>query len=152
MKLASLVSFLGSCVWKPPAIADLRFPVAVVHQSGGIVESSNADELQRMHVNYVVMGKEPPVLIDSGFRLYSLEKLRSTKSGLWLMMNPSGTTPVSFEMKSLPSGAAAARDCLLSHRWKGSDDAAKAEWVRKKLAMEQTLAGMVAVMRAPMPE
>ena len=152
MKLASLVSFLGSCVSKPPAITDLRFPVAVVHQSGGIVESSSADALQRMHVNHVVMGKEPPALIDSGLNVYSLEKLRSTKSGLWLMMNPSGTTPVSFELKPLPSGAGAARECLLSHRWQGTDDAAKSEWLRKKLSAEQTLVGMIAAMRAPMPE
>jgi hypothetical protein len=136
MRLASLVSFLSGCVSKPPAISDLRFPVAVVHQSGGIVESSSADELQRMHVNYVVMGKEPPALIDSALNLYLLEKLRSTKSGLWLMMNPNGTTPVSFELKRLPPGAAAARDCLLSHRWKGSDDAVRAEWLSKKLAAE----------------
>jgi hypothetical protein len=38
-----------------------------------------------MHVNYVVMGKEPPALIDSALNLYLLEKLRSTKSGLWLI-------------------------------------------------------------------
>jgi len=49
--------------------------------------------------NYIVLGEGNPVLIDSQFKVYELERFRSTHSSLWLMANPSGPTNVTFDMK-----------------------------------------------------
>src|SRR5688572_29571380 len=98
----------------PPKIADLKFPVMVIHNNTSIKIEENADELQQMHVNYASAPKTWPMLIDSEFNIYTMENLRSTKSGLWLMANPSGITPVAFDLKRAPeSGLKPALDLIV---------------------------------------
>lgn len=85
------------------------------------------------------------MLIDSQFKVYELERFRSTHSSLWLMANPSGPTDVTFDMKPAQSSAERARELFARHL-------AKQTWLhdvearRKSLAAKQTLLEMFSVL------
>src|SRR5258707_14077218 len=68
-----------------------------------------------MHTNYVVLSEGTPVLIDSQFKIYALEGLRSTHNGMWLMAHPSSLTEVTFELKAERPGREAARELFTRH-------------------------------------
>lgn len=146
LAVLALASALAACGPKPsPKIDDLRFPVVVL-QSGTVVYE-NAADLQVMHVNRITLAPpEPPVLIDSDFRLYTLEHLRSTHGGLWLMAHPSGLTPVAFELKrAAHSGLEAAREAALrqlnSEAWR-TDQSERS----REISKQETLLGMVEIL------
>jgi len=129
----------------PPTVADLQFPVVVDFDSASLREFPTADSLNTMSVGWLNAVEAPPSLIDSSFRIYVLEKLGSTHSTLWLMINPTGSTPVKFELTRAPkSGVEAAREIfraqLDSQTWRRD-----LEEKRRALATEQTLAGMLAI-------
>lgn len=99
-----------------------------------------------MHTNYLTLNSEPPVLIDSDFKIYSLDHFQSVHGGLWLMAHPSGTTDVTFELKAQKFGREIARELfarqLEKQIWR--DDL---ESRRKALAARQTLLEMADVVQ-----
>jgi hypothetical protein len=130
----------------PRRLAELRFPVLLIHNGTSVRVLRNPEGLEQMHVNHVVLPSAAPMLIDSDLNVYSLERLRSTRGGLWLLVHPSGTTPVIFELTPKGRGGAdAARELLLSCKYLDADpddDARK----RRALGAERTLAGFIAVL------
>jgi hypothetical protein len=97
-----------------------------------------------MHTNYLTLNSEPLLLIDSKFKIYSLEHFQSTHGGLWLMAHPSGQTEVKFELKAQKSGRENARE-LFVRQLEKETSLHDLEVRRQSLADEQTLAGMLAV-------
>jgi hypothetical protein len=151
MNLFALLAALAGCSRKlpppPPAptVADLHFPVVGLFPTAACLLYKNAADLGVMHMNLLMDYSSSPILIDSEFNIYTMEKLASTHGGLWLMAHPSGTTEVTFELKRAPkSGMEAARDTIRAQldiqTWR--DDLEKR---RKKLVTETTLAGMLKI-------
>ena len=147
MKLSALLALLTGCTPKPPpkaGVADLHFPVAVLFPSASIVLFKDKVDLGVMHMNYVLdSGGASPVVIDSNFDIYTMERLRSTHGGLWLMAHPSGTTEVAFDLTRSPkSGLEAARKAMRAQldkqTWRH-----EIEEKRKSLAAQKTLVEMV---------
>ena len=64
-----------------------------------------------MHTNYLKLNSGTPVLIDSEFKIYSLDNFQSTHGGLWLMAHPSEATDVTFDLKAQKSGRDARASC-----------------------------------------
>lgn len=149
MKILSLFALLTGCSKpQPPKVADLHFPVAVLYSNGSNVTYTDAADLGVMRVGHVLATGDLPVLIDSDFKIYTLEKLQSTHGGLWLMANPVGNTEVTFDLKRAEkSGADAAREIfrtrLDQQTWR-TDLGEK----RKSLAGQTTLDGMLSALRA----
>lgn len=143
---AAILALLTGCRAKPlppPTVADLHFPVAVNYQRGSVVLFRDATSLHTMSIGQLNAVTEPPPLIDSKFAIYTLEKLGSTHNFLWLMINPTGSTPVKFELKRAPkSGIEAARAVFRSRldeqHWRDN-----MEEKRRELDKELTLTGMV---------
>ena len=150
MRWATLFALLAGCRSKPPpppTIADLHFPVVVIFGTTSVVKFASAADLGTMVIASLNAVTGPPPLIDSSFANYTLEKLGSTHNGLWLMAHPTGSTPVTFELKRSPkSGIETARELIRARlddqTWR--DDL---EEKRRALAAEQTLAGMFAIVR-----
>jgi len=97
-----------------------------------------------MHTNYVVLSEGTPVLIDSQFKIYAMEGLRSTHNGMWLMAHPSGLTEVMFELKAQRSGREAARELFMRQLEKQT-------WLderRHSLGAKQSLLEMAAVVQS----
>ena len=121
--------FVGSCSREKPApkIENLRFPVVILFGNASIRLCQGPSELTRMHSNYLTLNNQDPVLIDSEFKIYSLDNLRSVHGGLWLMANPSGATDVTFELKAKGSGRERARELfglqLKKQTWRDDIDA-----------------------------
>jgi hypothetical protein len=130
-----------------PAVADLHFPVAVIFGKATVVTFKDAEDLGSMWMGNFLSVDGPPPLIDSSFAIYRLSKLASTHSGLWMMVHPTGVTPVTFELEHAPeSGIEPARALLLAYldqRTSLSD----LEQKRKKLASKKTLPEMLAIVQ-----
>jgi len=129
----------------PPTVADLQFPVVVLYGHGNVRTFPDADSLNTMSIGVLNSAVGPPALIDSQFKRYRLADLASTHNGLWLMMNPTGTTPVKFTLERAPeSGIAVARALFLpfleGQTWRQDLDEK-----RRALAAEQTLPGMFTI-------
>ena len=124
-----------------PKIEALRFPVVMLFGNASTRVCKERGELTNMHTNYLTLNSEPPVLIDSDFKIYSLDHFQSVHGGLWLMAHPSGATDVTFELKTQKSGRELARELfarqLEKQTWR--DDL---ESGRKALASRQTLLEM----------
>jgi hypothetical protein len=153
MKFTALLAALTGCSHKPPppppTVADLHFPVAVLYSTASSILYKDATDLGVIHMNLLIGSTQPPVLIDSDFNIYTMEKLASTHGGLWLMTHPSGSTEVTFELKRSPnSGLQAALDAMRAQldtqTWR--DDLDKK---RKTLASQKTLTGMMDVLKDP---
>lgn len=147
MRWTALFALLTGCRAKPPTVADLKFPVAVNYQRAAVVLFTDATDLSTMSLGQLNGISGPPPLIDSSFTIYTLKDLRSTHGSLWLMAHPTGLTPVTFNLERAPkSGIEAARELMRARldeqTWR--DDLVEK---RKALAAEQTLAGMVAIVR-----
>lgn len=146
----ALLALVTGCRAKPlppPSVADLKFPVAVNYQRAAVVLFTDATDLGTMSLGQMNGISGPPPLIDSSFAIYTLKDLRSTHGSLWLMANPTGFTPVTFTLERAPkSGIEAVREIIrgrLDEQTWRDDLPAK----RNALAAEQTLAGMVALLR-----
>ena len=141
MALAGLLTFFGlRAKSRPLTVDDLKFPVVVIHDGVRLFIRHNADELQHLNVGMAMKFDEWPTLIDSDFRIFSMEKLRSTKGGLWLMANPTGVTPISFELTpQVQGGLARARQLIIDCRYLGGDEERK----RTSVAGQTTLAGII---------
>ena len=98
-----------------------------------------------MHTNYLKLNSGTPVLIDSEFKIYSLDNFQSTHGGLWLMAHPSEATDVTFDLKAQKHGRDTARELLTRQLEKQTwrDDV---ESRGKELAAKQTLLEMIAVL------
>lgn len=150
MKLTALLGLLSGCSPKPlppPKVEDLHFPVAVLYENTRVEICKDAADLHVMNVSRVRMFKDPPVLIDSGFAIYTLENLRSTHGGLWHMVNPTGLTEVLFDLKrAAKSGVEAAREQMRlkldEQTWRDDLDEQ-----RKALTTQQTLVGMAEIVK-----
>jgi hypothetical protein len=106
-RLAAIVclSLCASCGKKsPPKIESLQFPVVILFGNSATRVCKDPADLTTMHTNYLVLSEGAPVLIDSQFKIYAVERLRSTHNGMWLMAHPSGLTEVTFELKTQKSG------------------------------------------------
>lgn len=129
-------------------MADLHFPVAVLYSTSSCVLYNDAADLGVMHVNLVNGPEHAPTLIDSGFNIFTLENLRSTHGGMWLMAHPSGATEVAFELKTAPeSGLQAALDAMRAQLDK-QDWRTDLEERRKSLAAQKTLPAMLKILEA----
>jgi hypothetical protein len=149
MKWAALLALLSGCRSKPPPpplkVADLHFPVVVIFGKASVVKFASAEALGTMSIGSLNAVIGPPPLIDSTFTVYTLTKLGSTHNGLWLMANPTGVTPVTFELERAPkSGLEAARE-LMRLRLEEQTWRTDLDEKRRALAAEQTLAGMFAI-------
>lgn len=151
MNWAALLALFTGCREKPapaPTLADVRFPAVVVFQRSSVALYPDAASLGTMSMGQLNAVTEPPPLIDSSFAIYTLTDLRSTHGGLWLMANPTGSTPVTFTLARAPkSGIDTARELMrgkLDEQTWRSD----LEEKRRALATAQTLAEMIAIVRS----
>jgi hypothetical protein len=133
---------------KPATSTDLAFPVVVLFSNSAALLYQRADELTKMHVNYVTGSDAAPTLVDSRFTIYSMAQLQSTHGGMWLMAHPSGTTEVTFELqRQAETGRAAAlalfRQQLDKQSWRTDLDAA-----RGNLSAQPTVESMFAALQA----
>lgn len=140
-----MLAAITGCAPKPvaPKVAELHFPVAVLFSTSSSVLYENAADLGVMHVNLVNGSTDAPTLIDSDFNLYTMENLRSTHGGLWLMAHPSDNTEVAFELKAtsksrMQAALAAMRVQLDKQTWRTD-----LEEKRSTLSAQKTLAGMI---------
>jgi len=148
MRCAFLLALLAGCRSKPappPAVTDLRFPVAVIYEKSSAVLFPDATALGTMRIGHLNAVVGPPPLIDSDFRIYTLQELGSTHNGLWLMANPTGFTPVRFRLERTPkSGIETARELMRARldklTWR--DDLPER---REALAGAKTLTDMVEI-------
>ena len=126
---------------RAPKIEALRLPVVMLFENASMRACKEQSELTNMHTNYLTLNNEPPLLIDSEFKIYSLDHFQSVHGGLWLMAHPSGTTEVTFELKAQKSGREVARESFMRQLEKQTwrDDL---EARRKALASRQTLLEM----------
>lgn len=99
-----------------------------------------------MHTNFLTLNNEPPLLIDSKFKIYSLDHFQSVHGGLWLMANPSGMTEVTFELKTQNSGRENAR-ALFVHQLEKQSWRDDLQTRRKTLAATPTLLEMAGVIQ-----
>ena len=106
--LLLLVVVIGCSKPPVPKMEKLQFPVVVLFENSSVRLSSGPDELKRMHTNNLTLNNEPPRLIDSKFKVFTMENLRSIHGGLWLMANPVAITEVTFDLKQQKSGRAEA--------------------------------------------
>lgn len=146
--LSLALVLLVSCSEKEtaPKIEALRFPVVMLFGNASTRVCKERAELTKMHTNYLTLNSELRVLIDSDFKIYSLDHFQSVHGGLWLMAHPSGATDVTFELKAQKSGREIARELfarqLEKQTWR--DDL---ESRRKALAATQTLLEMADVVQ-----
>jgi hypothetical protein len=126
----------------PPKVSDLQFPVVVLYTNASTRVFKDATDLGQMNTQTVINSNSPPVLVDSAFNIFTLEKLQSIHGGLWLMAHPVGITEVTFDLQRAPkSGLDAARAAmqaqLETQTWRDDIDARS-----KKIATQTTLDGM----------
>lgn len=150
MKWAALLALFTGCRAKPPTVADLKFPVAVNYQRGGVVLFSDVADLGTMSLGQLQAVSGPPPLIDANFTIYTLKDLRSTHGSLWLMAHPTGLTPVTFTLEHAPKSGIEATRALMRERLDEQTWRDDLEQKRQALANERTLAGMVEIVRSPM--
>jgi hypothetical protein len=134
--------FAGCSRTKPPTVESLHFPVAVLFSNACTNFFTDADDLKMMNVQIVINSASPPILVDSEFAVYSLNKLRSIHGGFWLFAHPSGVTEVTFDLAAarnsgLDSARAAFTAELGEETWR--DDLAQR---REKLEKSTTLQEM----------
>ena len=148
-RLAAIVwlSLSTSCSKEsPPKIESLQFPVVILFGNSATRVCKDPTDLTMMHTNYVVLSKGTPVLIDSQFKIYAVERLRSTHNGMWLMAHPSGLTEVTFELKAQRSGREAARE-LFTHHLEKQTWLTDLEERRHSLGAKQSLLEMAVVVQ-----
>ena len=149
-RLAAIVclSLCASCGKEPPPkIEGLQFPVVILFENSGTRVCKDPADLTTMHTNYLVLNKGTPVLIDSQFNIYTVEGLRSTHNGMWLMAHPSGLTEVTFELKAQRSGREAARE-LFTRQLEKQTWLSDLDERRHSLGAKQSLLEMAAVVQS----
>jgi hypothetical protein len=132
-----------------PSVSDLQFPVAVIFGRASVVKFTDSADLGKMLVQNLISIDGPPALIDSHFAIYHLAKLRSTHNGLWLMANPTGITPVTFELQRDPESGIAAARTLLRSRLDDQTWRTDLEQQRHQLDSQQTLDAMLKIVQNP---
>jgi hypothetical protein len=149
VKLTALFSLLVGCRARqaPPSVADLHFPVAVIFGTSSVVAFKDATDLSTMRMGNLNTITGPPPLIDSSFAIFTMAKLRSTHNGLWMMTHPTAGTPVTFELERAPNSGIEAARALIRARLDDYTWRTDLEQRRRALATEQTLAGMVAIVK-----
>ena len=148
MGLAALLASLVGCAPKKPAtVADLHFPVVVLHRGSSTVLYRTAADLNAMHVNHLVLGTDgPAVLIDSEFVIFIHGK------PAFYSRRPLVDDPSTFELKrDKESGADAARRLLLQ-RLNDKGPGEETEQRRKAVVAQKTLVGMVAAFQVSSEE
>lgn len=78
MKWTALFALPAGCRAKPPTVADLRFPVAVIFGNSSVVAFEDAAALGTMLITHLNAVTGPPPLLDSEFAIYTITKLGST--------------------------------------------------------------------------
>ena len=149
-RLAAIVclSLCASCSKKsPPKIESLQFPVVILFGNSATRVCKDRADLTMMHTNYVVLSEGTPALIDSQFKIYAVERLRSTHNGMWLMAHPSGLTEVTFELKAQRSGREAARE-LFTRQLEKQTWLTDLDERRHSLGAKQSLLEMAAVVQS----
>ena len=149
-RLAAIVclSLCASCSKKsPPKIESLQFPVVILFGNSATRVCKDPADLTTMHTNYLVLSEGTPVLIDSQFKIYAMERLRSTHNGMWLMAHPSGLTEVTFELKAQRSGRDAARE-LFTRQLEKQTWLTDLDERRHSLGAKQSLLEMAAVVQS----
>jgi hypothetical protein len=148
--LAAIVclSLCTSCSKEsPPKIEGLQFPVVILFGNSATRVFKDHANLTMMHTNYVVLSEATPMLIDSQFKIYAVERLRSTHNDMWLMAHPSGLTEVTFELKAHRSGREAARE-LFTRQLEKQTWLVDLDERRHSLGAKQSLPEMVAVVQS----
>lgn len=149
-RLAAIVclSLCASCSKEsPPKIESLQFPVVILFGNSAMRVCKELADLTMMHTNYLVLSKGTPALIDSQFKIYAVEGLRSTHNGMWLMAHPSGLTEVTFELKAQKSGREAARE-LFTRQMEKQTWLTDLDERRHSLGVKQSLLEMAAVVQS----
>ena len=146
-RLAAIVclSLCAGCSKKsPPKIESLQFPAVILFGNSATRVCKDPADRTTMHTNYLVLSEGTPVLIDSQFKIYAVERLRSTHNGMWLMAHPSGLTEVTFEPKAQRSGREAAR-ALFTRQLEKQTWLTDLDERRHSLGAKQSLLEMAAV-------
>lgn len=142
-RATAAILVLGSFATCRPrsSIESLHYPVVILFENSSARLCSGPADFKKMHTNYVVLNNQPPVLIDSDFKIYVLNHFRSIHGGLWLMANPSGLTEVAFDLDSKKSGLTEARRLfdqqLRKQTWRSDQSKAL-----ERLSRSQTLVEM----------
>jgi hypothetical protein len=125
---------------KPAAIsADaVVFPAMWVFGDTSVMPLENAGQLNTLHVNYVNR-EETRRLVDSALKVYRVSNLRSTKSGAWQMANPSGTTPIAFDLEIEAEGIDAVRKAVAECKYLASDSDAARERIRNATTLQEMI-------------
>jgi hypothetical protein len=123
-----------------PNIESLRYPIVILFANSSALLCSGPADFKEVHTNYVVLNDQPPVLIDSDFKIYALNHFRSVHGGLWLMANPSGVTEVAFDLDSKKSGLTEARRLfeqqLKKQTWRSDRSTAQESLSRSQTLLE----------------
>jgi hypothetical protein len=139
----------GGCGSPPkPVVSDLRFPVLVIFPGAGHESFNDATSLHDMSMQRVLMHKDVPLLIDSDFRIFHLTDLKSTKSGLSIMVSGGvGRTPVSFTLTSTSDAGIAAARAVVQRHSSGFQEGSDAERRRERLAKAETIPELIEAIR-----
>jgi hypothetical protein len=131
-------------------LEQLAYPAIVIHNLSRVVVADSAADLRTMHTNHVVLATSEPFLIDASLQIYVVRDLRLTKGAGGLMIRGQGVEPVSFKLVDWePDGTPdAVRNILLRVSTFGPDPDKDAS-IRQRLATEETLEGMIGVIREP---
>ncbi len=87
--------------------ADIQLPAILIHDRQSCEIIARPEELQTMHSNRYVHREQEPILVDSSFAIYTLERLRSRRHDLWLLITGPGQIEVVFTLKAWPDSSPA---------------------------------------------
>jgi hypothetical protein len=133
----------------PDPLAELVFPAVMVREGGSLIVVNSAGELRHMPAQFVLPASSPPFLIDGRFEIFVLRDLRPASGARGT--DPAGATAVDvlFDLIDWEPDATAdaALNVLLRASAFGSNPEQDAA-IRRKLAAETTLEGMIGVLRS----
>jgi|GEM_PF-2893188 len=146
-----LLILLAGCHRAPapapaPTVAELRFPVVVLYGKSKVSLSTDAAALGIVSAAELNAVTGSPPLIDSDFRVFSLQEFGSTHHWLWHMANPTSGTSVKFRLERTPRGGLETAREMLRARLDEQTWHSDLPKRRAELAKAQTLAAMAEIL------
>jgi hypothetical protein len=128
-------------------LGELVFPAVLLRERGSVIVVNSAGELRNMPAQFVSSASSPPFLIDERFEIFVLRNLRPA-DGVRRSIAAETTVEVAFDLIDWEPDATpeAALNILL--RASAFANAPEQDiTIRRKLAEETTLRGMIALIR-----
>lgn len=116
---------------------------------------TSARDLSLMRVERYSTLASPPIVIDSNARIYDMNEIEGAHGGLWMMVNPTGLMPITFQLtERREQGPDAARGLISACEFLGRDIDSERRVARvARLASVQTIPEMIAIIEEmPLPE